>query len=179
MPACVAATRASRSFIVNLAKAAISPASVDLNGSVVFHSGCCGASSASRAKANSSCVNMGCSTHIVPSWSNVAIRSWGRMKSLLAGSVVALTKATMAALAGPSFHEGSGSGMETQCLEILASGAEVAKLIDGRPTREERKRLERCGKHRVKILLGANSDCHVWHEVLPRMVGHELPHVFD
>ena len=55
MPACVAATSARRSCIVNLAIAALSPARMAAKGSVVFHSECCGASSPTRWNANCSC----------------------------------------------------------------------------------------------------------------------------
>src|ERR1700742_2836207 len=48
---------------------------------------------------------MGCSTHSVPSWSKVAIRSSGGTNFELAWSVVARTKSRIARLAGPSFHE--------------------------------------------------------------------------
>ena len=48
---------------------------------------------------------MGCSTHKVPSWSKVAIRSSGGTKSGLDLSVVAFTKSMIACFAGPSFHE--------------------------------------------------------------------------
>src|SRR5580704_976618 len=52
---------------------------------------------------------MGCSTHVVPSWSKVAMRSSGATKLRLFLSVVVFTKSTMAFFAGPSFHDGRGS----------------------------------------------------------------------
>src|SRR5664280_2832110 len=55
------------------------------------------------------CVYIGCSTQVVPSWSKVAIRSPGGTKFGLAGSIVTLTKLTIACFAGPSFHAGRGS----------------------------------------------------------------------
>src|SRR5664279_88858 len=76
---------------------------------MVFHSGWCGASSATRSKANTNCVYMGCSTHVVPSWSKVAMRCPGGTKSGLAGSVLTFTKLRIACFAGPAFHDGSGS----------------------------------------------------------------------
>src|SRR5215469_8892504 len=55
------------------------------------------------------CVYIGFSTHNVPSWSNVAIRSSCGTNCALPGVVVACTKLTIACLAGPSFHDGNGS----------------------------------------------------------------------
>ena len=52
---------------------------------------------------------MGCSTHVVPSWSKVAMRSSGGTNFGLALSVVVFTKSRIACFAGPSFHEGKGS----------------------------------------------------------------------
>src|SRR4051812_43536799 len=52
---------------------------------------------------------MGCSTHVVPYWSKVAMRSSGATNCGLLFSVVFLTKSRIAFFAGPSFHEGSGS----------------------------------------------------------------------
>src|SRR4029077_1315417 len=52
---------------------------------------------------------IGCSHQSVPSLSNVAIRSGGGTKSGEPSFVTFSTKETMACLAGPSFHEGSGS----------------------------------------------------------------------
>ena len=54
-------------------------------------------------------VYIGGETQSVPSWSKVAMRSSGGTNFGLPCSVVARTKSTMACLAGPSFHEGSGS----------------------------------------------------------------------
>src|SRR5215467_12910424 len=52
---------------------------------------------------------MGCSTHSVPSWSKVAMRSAGGTNCGLPCVVVTSTNLTMASLAAPSFQEGSGS----------------------------------------------------------------------
>src|SRR5580698_3736258 len=101
------------------------------------------------------------------------MRSSERTKSLLAESVVAWTKATIADFAGPSFQEGSGSAMEAKRLEVLASGAEVAELIDRRARRRERKRLEWRGDHLVQVALQADPDGDVRHEVLARMFRNE------
>ena len=55
MPVEVTAMRTSRSFSVNFAIASLSPVTIALNGGLVFHSGCCGASSATRSKMNNTC----------------------------------------------------------------------------------------------------------------------------
>src|SRR5262245_35965290 len=52
---------------------------------------------------------MGCSTHSVPSWSNVAMRSAGGTNFGLPCEVVACTNSTIALFAAPSFQEESGS----------------------------------------------------------------------
>src|SRR5208337_1097027 len=54
-------------------------------------------------------VYSGCSTQSVPSWSNSAMRSSGGTNFELFLSVVVLTKSIIACLAGPLFHDGSGS----------------------------------------------------------------------
>src|SRR5215469_3619846 len=59
---------------------------------------------------------MGCSTHSVPSWSKVAMRSSGGTNLVLDFSVVLCTKLTIACLVGPSFHEGSGSVCASDCV---------------------------------------------------------------
>jgi hypothetical protein len=58
-----------------------SPFSSDANGSLVFHSGCCGASCFTCWKANRSWKGTGFSAQSVPSLSNVAIRSGTGTKS--------------------------------------------------------------------------------------------------
>jgi hypothetical protein len=55
-------------------------------------------------------VYIGCETHSVPSWSKVATRASGGTNFGLVLSVVACTNATIACFAGPSFHDGKGSG---------------------------------------------------------------------
>ena len=52
---------------------------------------------------------MGCSTHSVPSLSNVAMRSAGGTKSGPPSRVMRATKSIIARLAGPSCHDGNGS----------------------------------------------------------------------
>src|SRR6516162_6726101 len=59
---------------------------------------------------------MGCSTQSVPSWSKVEMRSSCGTKLVLDLSVVVCTKLTIACLAGPSLHEGSGSVCATACV---------------------------------------------------------------
>src|SRR5262249_57782075 len=70
---------------------------------------------------------MGCSTHSVPSWSKVATRSsWGTNVGLDL-SVVFCTNSTIACLAGPSFHEGSGSPCVALCaLATVIRGQKMA-----------------------------------------------------
>src|SRR6516162_2874187 len=59
---------------------------------------------------------MGCSTHSVPSWSKVAMRSSGGTNFVLDLSVVVCTNSTIACLARRSFHEGSGSVCASACV---------------------------------------------------------------
>src|ERR1700733_5920 len=99
----------SQSDSLNLLIASRSPASTDWNGSFSFHSGCCGAISPRRFSANIACAYIGCSVQSVPSWSNVATRSWGSMYLELDFSVVSFTNVRIASFAGPLFHDGKGS----------------------------------------------------------------------
>ena len=69
----------------------MSPSSAALNGCVFFHSGWSGASAFTRSSAKASWVYIGCSTHRVPSLSNVAMRSAGGTKS---GPPCRVTRAT-------------------------------------------------------------------------------------
>src|SRR5262245_24269914 len=68
------------------------------------------------------CVYIGCSTHNVPSWSNVAMRSAGGRNWGLPCVVVLCTNSTMAFLAAPSFHDGSGS-LCAPTVTVTSSGA--------------------------------------------------------
>ena len=86
---------------------------------------------------------IGCSTHSVPSLSNVAIRSCGGTKSGLPSVVTFFTNARIACFEGPSFQDGSGSS--AAALEACATtasgchaqscfccGAEIAEVVHGR-----------------------------------------------
>ena len=75
-----------------------SPFSSDANGSVVFHSGCCGASALTRSTTNSSWKYAGCSDHSVPSLSKTAMRSAGATNDGEPAVVVFVTKSTMRGL---------------------------------------------------------------------------------
>jgi hypothetical protein len=108
-PACVAAMIASTPFSPAAATPAMSPLRTEANGSFVFHSGCCGASAFTRSKANMTWNGTGFSAQSVPSLSNVAMRSEGCTNSGPPLRVTRATKSTMAFLAEPSFHDGSGS----------------------------------------------------------------------
>ena len=99
----------SRSRSVSFAIASRLPDNTVLNGSTFAISGLALASAGTRSSAYITCEYIGCSTHSVPSWSNVAIRSAGGTNFMLDWSVVACTKAMIAFLAGPSFQEGRGS----------------------------------------------------------------------
>ena len=73
-----------------------SPLSSEANGSLVFHSGCCGASVFTRSKAKNDCTGSGCSHQSVPSLSKVAIRFGSGTKSGEPSFVTFATKSTMA-----------------------------------------------------------------------------------
>ncbi len=117
------------------ASASMSPSIAALNGWVVAHSGCSGASAWTRSSAKASWVYIGCSTQSVPSLSKVAMRSASGTKSGLASSVTASTNATIAALASPSFQEGSGSSCAWAAPATSAtatspeSNAEIDRII--------------------------------------------------
>src|SRR5271169_4567489 len=69
---------------------------------------------------------MGCSTHIVPSWSKVAMRSSGGTNFGLLLSVVIFTKSMIDCLAGPSFQDESGlpsaTGAVVEAAGLAAGG---------------------------------------------------------
>jgi hypothetical protein len=109
MPVSVAARIFSRSGSVNFAIASRLPASTVLNGSTFASSGFALTTAGTRSRQYTTCEYIGCSTHSVPSWSMVAIRSAGGTNCGLPCVVVVRTKSTIAFLAGPSFQEGSGS----------------------------------------------------------------------
>src|SRR5208283_2254673 len=66
---------------------------------------------------------MGRSTHVVPSWSKVAMRSSVATNFGLLLSVVVLTKSRIACFAGPSFHDGKGSAA------AVAAGWPVVEVV--------------------------------------------------
>src|SRR5580692_727583 len=109
MPACVAMPSSTSPRSPAAMSDFMSPSSTALNGWVVVHSGCCGANTFTRSRAKASWVYIGCSTHKVPSLSNVAMRSAGGTKSGPPCRVTRATKPVIACLLGPSFHDGSGS----------------------------------------------------------------------
>ena len=109
MPVSVAARIFSRSCVGSFAIASRSPDSTVLNGSTLASSGFALTSAGTRSRQYITWLYIGCSTQSVPSWSKVAMRSSGGTKSGLDLSVVAFTKSTIACLAAPSFHDGSGS----------------------------------------------------------------------
>src|SRR6516164_2303001 len=89
---------------------------------------------------------MGCSTHRVPSWSNVAIRSAVGTNFGLPWSVVSFTKVMIACLARPSFHEGSGSPDVADCAreEMGMSDGEKAGSTANAESTARRLILKRC-----------------------------------
>src|SRR5216684_3205147 len=109
MPACVAMTTSISAWSPPASVVCKSPLSSEANGSVVFHSGCCGTSALTRSSAKYNCTGTGCSHHRVPSLSKVAMRSGTGTKSGEPGLVTFSTKAMMDCFAGPSFHDGKGS----------------------------------------------------------------------
>ena len=109
MPVRVAARIFSRSFIESFAIASRLPDITVLKGSTFLSSGFALTTAGTRSRQYITCEYIGCSTHSVPSWSKVAMRSAGGTNLGLPCVVVACTNSTIACLAGPSFHEGSGS----------------------------------------------------------------------
>ena len=109
MPVSVTARSFSRSFIESFAIASRLPDRTVLNGSTFFSSGFFATTTGTRSRQYITWVYMGCETQVVPSWSKVAMRASGGTNCGLVLSVVVLTSAMMACLAGPSAQEGSGS----------------------------------------------------------------------
>src|SRR5262245_7046895 len=68
-----------------------------------------------------------------------------------------------------------------QCptLELLSGCPEVAEVVNGRPDRRERERLELFVAHPRQVLLGGDADADVWVELLAAGVGHEGRDVVD
>ena len=81
MPACVAMTIWKMAGSPPASAALRSPLSSEANGSLSFHSGCCGASAFTRSRAKASWKYIGCSAQSVPSLSKVAMRSARGTKS--------------------------------------------------------------------------------------------------
>src|ERR1035441_7692575 len=75
------------------------------------------------------------------------MRSWGAPNFGLALSVVVLTKSRMACLAGPSFHEGSGSTAAVGWAAVGAVG--VGLLLQ--PTRVRVKKSDKSNARRIFI----------------------------
>src|SRR5882672_1524883 len=109
MPVCVAATIWKMAGSPPASAPLRSPLSNDANGSLSFHSGCCGASAFTRASAKTSWKYRGCSAQSVPSLSNVAMRSLTGTKSDEPTFVTFVTNSTIDFLAAPSFQEGRES----------------------------------------------------------------------
>ena len=130
MPVSVAARIFSRSCIGSLAIASRSPDSTVLNGSTFASSGFALTSAGTRSRQYITWEYIGCSTHSVPSWSKVAMRSSGGTNFGLPCVVVACTKSTIAFLAGPSFQEGSGSVCAPGAMHPAQSGKRAAAVDD-------------------------------------------------
>ena len=106
--------------MVSLAIAARSPlrtSSTVENGATLASSGLALTSAGTLSRTYITCVYIGCSTHSVPSWSKVAMRSAGGTNCGLALSVVAFTKPTIACLAARRSRRGGDRllGVCTQC----------------------------------------------------------------
>src|SRR5579875_3014698 len=71
------------------------------------------------------------------------------------------------------------SYFELQRLETLASGPEIAELIDRCADGRERKRLEWSREHRIQERRGSDADGNVRQEVLARVIGDERRDVLD
>ncbi|HSD49993.1 MAG TPA: hypothetical protein VLG48_01200, partial [Candidatus Methylomirabilis sp.] len=87
------------------------PDSTVLNGSTFASSGFALTANGIRSKQYATCVYIRCSTHFVSPWSKEAMCSAGGTNFGLPWVVVACTNVRIACLAGPSFHEGSGSAL--------------------------------------------------------------------
>lgn len=107
-PASAASSTSNRAFWFANA-AAWSPAASALYAGLSFHSGCRGAAAFTRSSMKTNWKYSGCSAHSVPSLSNTAMRSSFGTNDLLPSRETSATKSVMAAFAGPSRHDGSGS----------------------------------------------------------------------
>ena len=86
-----------------------------------------------RSRVKTTSTYMGCSHHSVPSLSKVAMRSGAGTKSGLPGRVVSCTSLTIAALTGPSFHDGSGSVTGDVVAQPASSSATIHSDTASRP----------------------------------------------
>ena len=109
MPECVAARISTMACSPWPSALFRSPLSREANGSLSFHSGCCGASAFTRSIANRNWKYSGCSAHSVPSLSKTAMRSSGLTKSGPPSLVTLPTKSMIACFDAPSLHDGSAS----------------------------------------------------------------------
>ena len=136
MPVSVAASIFSRSCIESFAIAARLPERTVLNGSTFANSGFAFTTAGTRSRQYITCEYIGCSTHSVPSWSKVAMRSGGGTKLGFAWSVVARTKSRIACFAGPSFHDGrvpdgfcASAATGTNALDTIPSAGKMESKV--------------------------------------------------
>src|SRR6202050_1862764 len=129
MPACVAMPSSTSPRSPAAMSVFMSPSSTALNGCVLVHSGCCGAKTFTRSRTKASWVYIGCSTHNVPSLSNVAMRSAGGTKSGPPCWMTRATKPVIACLLGPSFHDGSESVCACACRKMGSTGANKSDSV--------------------------------------------------
>src|SRR5262249_22882746 len=77
----------------------------------------------------------------------------------------------------PSRH--SASGLQLETLEFLPSRPEVAEMVNGRPRRRKRERIELFIQHLLQVVLGCDANRYVWIKFLAARVGYEGLHVVD
>ena len=106
MPEWVTAITSPSPFSPVAATAFMSFSRMPLNGCLVFHSGCFGASAFTRSKGKNPWTYVGCSLQRVPSLSKTAMRAAGATNWGLPWAVTAPTNFTIACLAAPSFQDG-------------------------------------------------------------------------
>src|SRR6516225_12074717 len=73
----------------------------------------------------------------------------------------------------------TASGLQLPTLELLPSRPEVAEMVNRRPRRRERERLELLVHHLLQVVLAGDADRHVRVELLASFVRHERRHVVD
>ena len=109
MPACVAMAISSSACSPPARADFTSPFSTEANGSLVFHSGCCGASCLIRSKMKNAWKYIGCSDQRQPSLSKVAMRSAGGDEVRRPGPRSPSSRSRRSpVLAARSFHEATG-----------------------------------------------------------------------